>query len=137
MKVITVFAACLATATSPLMAMDSQVLYWPDLPPQIPEAKQIVPHNAHWQPTEPQQEETTPRRNLYQWPPPAPEGGWTPSVAMGTPTTPRRETYRVIAGDNLYRIMRKTGIPIKKLASLNKLTDSSYQIRKGQILRLK
>lgn len=137
MKIITVFAACFATATSPLVAADSQVLAWPDLPLQVPEAEQVVSRNVHWQPTEPQREETAPRRNLYQWPPPAPEGGWLPSVEMGIPTTIMGGTYRVTAGDNLYRVMRKTGIPIKKLASLNKLTGLSFQIREGQILRLK
>ncbi|MDD5395340.1 MAG: LysM domain-containing protein [Thiothrix sp.] len=141
MKIITVLAACLAAATPPLAAAGGRVLPWPDLLPPLPNAQPFQPQEACWQPAEPQQVEPQQRepantRNLYQWPPSAPEGGWWPPVGMGMPAMGGAKTYRVTAGDTLYRVMRQTGMPIKKLASLNKLAGPPYQIRKGQVLRL-
>ncbi len=44
-------------------------------------------------------------------------------------------TYTVRQGDTLYRISRRTGMPVPQLARLNHLSDPN-QLRLGQVLRL-
>jgi len=45
-------------------------------------------------------------------------------------------TYQVKQGDNVFEVMRKTGIPVNHIIRLNRL-PAPYQLRAGQVLALK
>ena len=45
-------------------------------------------------------------------------------------------TYQVKQGDNVFEVMRKTGIPVNHIISLNQL-PAPYHLQVGQILSLK
>lgn len=44
-------------------------------------------------------------------------------------------SYKVVRGDTLTRIARKTGVPVDRLVALNKI-ENAHRIREGQDLRL-
>ena len=48
----------------------------------------------------------------------------------------KAKRYTVQTGDTVYAIMRKTGIPVPQLVSLNDL-PAPYGVKAGQVLRLR
>lgn len=61
------------------------------------------------------------------------------TAALPVPTTPPplpSDTYVVVAGDTLYGISRRTGVPLATLATLNGIS-APYVIRPGQVLKIR
>ncbi len=71
-------------------------------------------------------------------PAPAPAATPAPATKPATAATPAPAgTYRVCAGDTLYRIARKHGISLQQLLQANKLTEESARsVRVGTLLTL-
>lgn len=60
----------------------------------------------------------------------------TPRAAAATPSLTPPANYRVLAGDTLFSISRRFGVPIATLSELNRL-DEAGTIYEGQVLQLR
>lgn len=56
--------------------------------------------------------------------------------SAGLPWSDLSAAYKVKSGDTVYEVMRQTGVPVKKLIRLNKLS-APYKIKSGQVLKLR
>lgn len=70
------------------------------------------------------------RKAIYQTLAPQPS-----ATALPWPDL-KPDTYQVKAGDTVYEAMRRTGVPVKTLIRLNKLS-APHAIKAGQVLRLR
>lgn len=56
-------------------------------------------------------------------------------IRSGSPASAYKASYRVNPGDTVFEVMRRTGVPVKTIISLNHL-PAPHGIQAGQVLRL-
>lgn len=61
---------------------------------------------------------------------------WFGVLLNGALAADSNSTYQVRQGDSVFEVMRKTGIPVNHIISLNQL-PAPYHLRVGQVLTLK